>query len=155
MKSSLKKIRSIANYQFGRNVGVTLFPEEVEIIYSKSTGRIRFINLHDKRIATLRPTDGMFSISILAAISLMKIKERVSCFVKVRNDVSKFITKGGDVFAGHIIEANKEIRAQSEVIVLNGNNKVLAVGRALLSGLEMLAFTKGVAVKVRHGLEES
>lgn len=155
MKDSLKKIRSIANYQFGKNVGITLFPEKVDILYSKSTGRIRFINLDGKRLATLRPTDGFLSISIKAALVLTEIKEKVSCFVKVRNDVSEFISKGGDVFAVHIIEANKEIRAQSEVIVLDKNNNVLAVGRAVLSGQEMLAFKKGVAVKVRHGREES
>jgi len=155
MKSSLEKIRSIANYQFGKNVGTDLFPEEVKILYSKSTGRIRFINLNGERLATLRPTDGLFSISIKAALVLNKKKETVKCFVNVRNDVSSFIVKGGDVFAVHILKANKEIRAQNEVIILDENNTVLAVGRALLSGLEMLVFTRGVAVKVRHGREES
>jgi len=133
MRNSLKKIRSIANYQFGKNAGITLFPEDVEIVYSKSTRRIRFVNLNGKRLATLRPTDGLFSISIEAALVLAKKKDAFSCFVNVKNDVSKFISKGGDVFAGHIIDANKDIRAQSEVIVLNEDNRVLAVGRALLS----------------------
>jgi len=155
MRNSLKKIRSIANYQFGKNAGITLFPEDVDIVYSKSTRRIRFVNLNGKRLATLRPTDGLFSISIEAALVLTKKKDTFSCFVNVKNDVSKFISKGGDVFAGHIIDANKDIRAQSEVIVLNEDNTVLAVGRALLSSPEMFAFTKGVAIKVRHGREES
>jgi uncharacterized protein with predicted RNA binding PUA domain len=155
MGSSLTKIRSIADYQFGKNVGVILFPEEVDILYSKATGRIRFVNLNGKRLATLRPTDGLFSISIEAALILAEKEELVSCFVNVKNDVSKFIASGGDVFAVHIVEANREIRAQTEVIVFNEDKKVLAVGRALLSGQEMLAFKKGVAVKVRHGREES
>lgn len=154
MNNALIKIRSIADYQFGRNVGRILFPENVEIIYSKATGRIRFVNLNGKRLATLRPTDGLFSISLQAAKILVK-KKNLVCFVKVNNEISEFIEKGRDAFAVHIVDANKEIRAQSEVIVLNENNKVLAVGRALLSGLEMLAFKKGVAVKVRHGLKES
>lgn len=154
MNNALIKIRSIADYQFGRNVGRILFPENVEIIYSKGTGRIRFVNLNGKRLATLRPTDGLFSISLQAAKILVK-KKNLVCFVKVNNEISEFIEKGRDAFAVHIVDANKEIRAQSEVIVLNENNKVLAVGRALLSGLEMLAFKKGVAVKVRHGLKES
>ena len=38
-----------------------------------------------------------------------------------------------------------------EVIVFNSNNEVIAVGRAVLSGIEMRDFTRGVAVKVRRG----
>jgi predicted RNA-binding protein len=39
--------------------------------------------------------------------------------------------------------------------VLDEGSKVLAVGRAVLSGEEMKAFKRGVAVKVRRGcLEE-
>ena len=155
MKSSLRKIRSIADYQFGKNVGIVLFPEEVEILYSNATGRIRFVELNGKRLATLRPTDGLFSISIDAGLVLSGKKELVFCFVKVKNDVAKYIAGGGDVFAVHVVKADKEIRAQNEVIVLDENNKVLAVGRALLSGPEMLLFKKGVAVKVRHGQKES
>jgi uncharacterized protein with predicted RNA binding PUA domain len=155
MKSDLIKIRSIADYQFGKNVGNILFQDEVEIIYSKATGRIRFVNLNGKRLATLRPTDGLFSISLEAALILAKKKDIVSCFVQVKNEVSKFVKSGGDVFAVHIVDANKGIRAQSEVIVLNEDKKVLAVGRALLSSPEMVAFKKGVAVKVRHGMKES
>ena len=155
MNSALTKIRSIADYQFGKNVGKILFSDEVEIINSKATGKIRFVNLNGKRLATLRPTDGLFSISPKAALILAKKKDMVSCFVQAKNEISKFIRSGGDVFAVHVVDANKEIRAQSEVIVLNEDNKVLAIGRALLSGQEMLAFNRGVAVKVRHGVKES
>ena len=155
MLSSISKIRSIADYQFGKNVGDILFPEGVEILYSKGTGKIRYVNLNGERLVTLRPTDGLFSISVKAGILLSKRKDLVSCFVKIRNDVAEYIAKGGDVFAAHIVKADKEIRAQNEVIVLDENDNVLAVGRAILSGSEMLSFKKGVAVKVRHAIEES
>lgn len=151
MKSSLKKIRSIADFQFGKNAGITLFPEEVKMYYSKATGRIRFIKLNNRRLATLRPTDGLFSISIEAGEILARNKDLFSCFVKVKNEISGYIANGGDVFAAHIVHADEEIRAQNEVIVIDENNKVLAVGRALLSAPEMLVFKRGVAVKIRHG----
>jgi len=38
-----------------------------------------------------------------------------------------------------------------EVIVLNSKRRVVAVGKAALSGAEMKSFSKGVAVKVRRG----
>ena len=155
MKSSLKKIRSIADYQFGKKAGITLFPEETEILFSRTTGRIRFVKLNGIRLATLRPTDGLFSISIPAGILLAKNREMFRCFVNVQKDVTEPIISGGDVFAVHVVKADEEVRAQNEVIILDENNQVLAVGRAILSGPEMMVFKVGVAVKVRHGREES
>jgi predicted RNA-binding protein (TIGR00451 family) len=77
------------------------------------------------------------------------------CFVTVKNDVSKFIAEGGDVFAVHVVKADGEVGARDEVIVLDEDGQVLAVGRTLLSSEEMKAFKTGVAVKVRHGIRES
>ena len=73
----------------------------------------------------------------------------------MQNDVSKFIAEGGDVFAVHVVKVDDEIRAKDEVIVKDEAGNVLAVGRALLSSVEMTAFKTGVAVKVRHGCKES
>ena len=151
MDDALQRIRAVADYQFGRDVGAQLFPSNVEILFSKATGRIRYINLKGERLATLRPTDGLLSLSIKAAKFLAKNVPSARCLVTVRSDVSKFIAEGGDVFAAHVVKADGEIHAKEEVIVVNESGEVLAVGRALLSSGEMLAFKTGVAVKVRHG----
>ena len=156
LENPLNRIRSVADYQFGKGVGEKLFPENVEIIYSKRTGRIRYIYLNGKRLATLRPMDGLFSLSIEGAKRIVENNIPARCLVTVKKDVSRFIAEGGDVFAAHVVKADKEIRPRDEVIVVDENNRVLAVGRALLSGEEMMAFKTGVAVKVRRGfLEES
>jgi len=39
-----------------------------------------------------------------------------------------------------------------EVLVVDGNDKLVAVGRAMLVRDEMLSFRKGIAVKVRDGV---
>ena len=41
--------------------------------------------------------------------------------------------------------------AKDEVIAVDEEGRVLAVGRAMLSSEEIKAFKIGVAVKVRHG----
>ncbi len=151
MENSLRRIRSVADYQFGKGVGVRLFPENVDIVHSKATGRIRYVSLNGKRLATLRPTDGLLSLSITAAIFIVKNVAFARCFVMVRKEVSEFVADGGDVFAAHVVKADEAIRAKDEVIVVDEDNRVLAVGRALLSSMEMKAFKTGVAVKVRHG----
>jgi predicted RNA-binding protein (TIGR00451 family) len=156
MEDVLERIRSVADYQFGKGVGVKLFPEDVEMIYSKRTGRIRYVYLDGKRLVTLRPTDGLFSLSIKGAKRIAEKAGSAKCFVTVREDVSRFIAEGGDVFAVHVAKADDEIRPKDEVIVVDEHSKVLAVGRAVLSGEEMKVFKSGVAVKVRHGcMEES
>ena len=109
------------------------------------------MHLNGIRLATLRPTDGLLSISIFAARFLAENKVCRNCFVRVRQDISAFVSEGRDVFAKHIISADEAIHAKDEVIVIDEKDCVLAVGRALLSSQEMLAFKTGVAVKVRHG----
>jgi len=156
LEDELRRIRSVADYQFGKGVGTELFPEQVEIVRSKRTGRIRYVYLGGKRLATMRPTDGLFSLSILGAKRIVKNASSARCLVTIQNDVSKFIAEGGDVFAKHVMKADSDIRPKDEVVVVDENGEVLAVGRAILSGEEMEAFTRGVAVKVRRGrMEES
>jgi len=151
LENALTRIRSTADYQFGKGVGAKLFPENVEVEYSKATGRIRYVHLNGIRLATLRPTNGLLSLSITAAQTIAENRGSAKCFVTVQNDVSKYIAEGGDVFAVHVVAVDEEVRAKDEVIILDEDQRVLAVGRALLSADEMLAFKIGVAVKVRRG----
>jgi conserved protein with predicted RNA binding PUA domain len=151
MENALRKIRTIADYQFGKGVGAKLFPDNVEMQRSPRTGRIRFINLNGERLATLRPTDGLLSLSIKTAKFMAENLPFAQCFVTVQTDVSKFIAAGGDVFAVHVVKVDEGIRAKDEVIVKDEAGTVLAVGRTQLSSAEITAFKTGVAVKVRHG----
>ncbi len=151
MENPLTRLRSTATYQFGAGAGEALFPDNVKIEFSHSTGRIRYVNLDGERVATLRPTDGLLSLSIIAARRLAEKMPNAHCFVRVRSDVAKYVAQGGDVFAAHVVEADSEIHPREEVIVLTEEGQVVAVGRAFLVASEMLAFKTGVAVKVRHG----
>lgn len=151
MENPVGKVRAVADIQFGRGVGIKLFPDNIEIEYSRKTHRIRFIYLNGQRLATLRPTDGLLSLSIKAAEFISQNLPFVKSFVIVKNDVAKFIAEGGDAFAVHIVKVDESVRAKDEVIVEDEAGQVLAVGRAMLSGVEMQAFKTGVAVKVRHG----
>ncbi|MDR0797477.1 MAG: pseudouridine synthase [Nitrososphaerota archaeon] len=151
MGKQLDKIRSIADYQFGKNVGKKLFPENVTFELSKRTGRIRFINLNGERLATLKPTDGLFSLSLKAAKHLIENIPETQGIITLKNDVSQYIAKGGDVFSVHVVQVDDEVHAKDEVIVVDENRQLLAVGRATLSAPEIRAFKTGVAVKVRHG----
>jgi uncharacterized protein with predicted RNA binding PUA domain len=153
-KLDLQKIRAIANYQFEHDVGGILFPDGVELTYSKRTGRLRHIYYKGKLLATLRPRDGLFSLTIYGAEQLRTLLEPLRYRVIVEQGVEDFIREGRSVFACHVVGADEEIRPGNEVLVTSGEDTLLAVGKAVLSGREMLAFKRGVAVKVRRGRGE-
>ena len=85
---------------------------------------------------------------------MMRNVKKQRLWVKVTAEAEPFIAKGKSVFAKHVVDADSEIRPQEEVIVINEKNEVLAVGRAMLTGKEMKAFKRGVAVRVRRGIVE-
>jgi len=151
---ALQKIRSVADYQFGRDAGKKLFPDDVRIVYSKNTGKIRHIHLKEELLATLRPTTGLFVLTLAGAKRLVREVKPLRYWVKIQDDAEPFVSKGRSAFAKHVIDADDEIRPQDEVLVINRENEVLAVGRALLSGKEMKEFSRGMAVRVRRGVAE-
>jgi len=150
--SRLNRIRGIANYQFEGDIGRRLFPDEVKVSLSRRTGRVRHVYLDGALMATLRPTDGFFSLTVDGARRLSSLVRPPRFRVAVQGDVEELIRRGGNVFARHVVTADLDIRVGEEVIVTDDKDGVLAVGRALLTGREMLSFKRGVAVKVRSGV---
>jgi predicted RNA-binding protein (TIGR00451 family) len=153
MDSELRRIRAIAEYQFGPGSGAALFPEEVRMIHSRNTGRIRHIHLGDTLIATFRPNDGVFTLTIAAAQRLLAEVPDLNYTVTVTEDAAPFISQGKNVFAKHVLRSGEKIRPGDEVIIIAEKSGVIGVGKALLIGNEMKEFKIGVAVKTRRGSE--
>ena len=72
MNLDLDKIRAIADYQFGYGSGKTLFSNNIDITYSKKTGRIRHIYEDKVLLASLRPNNSLFTLTIAGAIRLIE-----------------------------------------------------------------------------------
>lgn len=151
MVGELRRIRAIADYQFGSGSGAALFSDEVEVERSKNTGKLRFVRLHGVLLASLRASDSLFTLTIVGAERLLSGMPGLGYTVTVMDDVSEFPSNGKNVFAKHVVAAGEDIRPGDEVVILNSKKEVLAVGRALLNSEEMLAFGTGVAVRTRRG----
>ncbi|HDI74556.1 MAG TPA: pseudouridine synthase [Thermoprotei archaeon] len=154
----LIKIRAIANYQYGHGVGDILFSRGNDIFISRaSTGRIRYIYLRDCLIAVLRASDFMLLFSIKGAQLVKEAVPPPALRVVVRNDVARFIAEGKSVFAKHVVDVDKNLRAGDEVLVVDEDDNLLAVGRLVLSPLEIFSYKWGLAVRVRKsiGLNDS
>ena len=148
--STVRRVQVIADYQFGKGIGTEIFPESCEFSFS-TTGRIRQILLGGTRLATVRAEDGRLTLSIECAERLRKALPPPFYRVIVNNDVAEFIADGKNAFAKHVTSADPGIRSGDEVLVVSGEDNLLATGTAMLAGPEMLAFNYGVAVKVRQG----
>jgi uncharacterized protein with predicted RNA binding PUA domain len=147
----LKKARIIADYQFSAGAGEILFSGSIEFILSR-TRRISQIEENGKRIATLRSFDGLLTLSIEGAKRLHRFFKYPRQRVVMNEESSEFIRKRGTAFCKHVIDADPEIRAYDEVILVDEKDKLLATGKAMLSYEEMKIFDHGVAVKVRYGI---
>jgi 7-cyano-7-deazaguanine tRNA-ribosyltransferase len=151
----LERIRAVADYQFGSGCGKALFPKKVQVVKSRKTHKVKGIYKGGKLLATLRPSDGYLALSLGGAKLVLKALDPPRCRVVVRDDVAEFIKQGRNLFAKHVVSADPEIRPGEEVLITDGKDQILAVGRAVLNGTEMKRFKIGLATKVRRGIGDS
>lgn len=151
----LRKLRGVAAYQFGKEAGIALFDKGIKVVCSKRTGRIKHIFRRDRFVATLRPRDGYLALAPAGAELLIAKLGTPPNNVIASNEVSDFISRGGDVFAKHVVRAYEGLRPAEEVIVTDEDGALLGVGRAVLNGSDMGHFKRGVAVKIRRGVAEA
>lgn len=150
-KIHLKRVRTIADYQFGKGAGAALFPDNAEFQLS-TTGRVRQILIDNMRIATVRAQDGMLTLGITGARALHEFVRFPGHRVVVNSEAVPFVAKGRNAFARHVQSVDPDIRDGQEVLVVDENDILLATGKAVLCSVEMLAFKKGMAVDVRSGM---
>lgn len=152
--AQLRKLVGVANYQFGAGVGPALFNKRVLVECSRRTGRIRYIYRDNRLIATLRPRDGYLALTPDGASLLLSGVKTPPNIVMIQADVAEVVRGGGDVFAKHVVQADSNLRPAEEAIVTDERGGLVGVGRAVLSGHDMMHFKRGVAVKLRRGVEE-
>ena len=147
-----EKLEHTVDALFGTGVSGRL-PTDLEMTFSKKTGRIRTVSHQGKLLCTLRIDGGLAITPHLAQILLKGRGFRENC-VRVNADAAPFVAEGRSVFCKHIEWCGKNIRIADDVPVLF-EGKVIAVGRAVLSSEMMRDFERGVAVRVRNSLKSS
>jgi archaeosine synthase len=131
-------VRAVADYQFGADAGADLFGEfELAARYPKSR-----VLADGEQLAALVPEYGLLALTLAGG------RRWVESPVDVRRvEIDDFLPQGS-VLAPGVVDATGDIRPGDEVIVEGPS--AFAVGRAAMSGPEMAASTRGVAVDVRH-----
>jgi len=154
---ALRKVKGICDYQFGQEITDILFENEseIQIIFSRNTGKIKHV-YHDKNLLlNLRPTNGFFTLSLLSAERIINNTPLPKLRVVVLNEISEFIRKGRNVFCKHVVDIDDLLRSNDEVIVVNQRDELLAIGKLMIPVPYVGSFQTGIAVKIRKGISKS
>ena len=144
------KLQHSLDALFGNGVSKQL-PKDIELIFSRKTGRIRTVSHKGKLLCTLR-IDGGLAISPYFAQILLKSKAfRENC-VEINEDAAPFVESGRSVFCKHVVWCGKKVHISADTPVLF-KNQVIAVGKAILSSEMISDFDRGVAIKIRDSLK--
>lgn len=131
-------VRAIADVQFGVHAGDDLFDGP------RVTGRYPRLRVHEggEQLATLVQQYGQLALTLAGARRWYE-----SATPRRIVEIEGFIPHGS-VLAPGILDASDDIRVGDEVII--DGPAAFGVGRATMSGEEMVDSTRGVAVDVRH-----
>jgi uncharacterized protein with predicted RNA binding PUA domain len=147
---NVQKLKHTIDTLFGYGVSKKL-PKDIEIKISKRTGKIRNVNHNGTLLFTPRTDGGLALTRYCAELFLKNKKFRENC-LEIDAESKPFVEEGRSVFCQHIVSCGKNVRIGSDVPVLH-KNKVIGVGKAVLSATMMLEQQRGVAIKIRDSLK--
>lgn len=156
-----QKIFSHLDFLFGPEIS-TVLPPNLDIEYSKKTGKIKNFSVYGKLIGTFR-TDGGIALTIYGANILIKHEHFLSnCIIPIK-DAIPFVSEGRSLFVKHVLKCGSNVKNGSDVAIIDDKKNVLAVGRSLQSysfynqnstdKFNALYNLRGVGVKVREGIK--
>jgi archaeosine synthase len=133
----VQRFRAAADYYFGSGAGDALLSGRVRI-----SGRE--LQDEEKRALAMLTANGTIALSLAGARRL----ERLGSYIVTMGD---FVPRGS-LLAPGVVDADEQIRPGDEVIVRG--EMALGVGRARMSGWEMVRSKRGVAVEMRSVAQE-
>ena len=149
----IDRIRYTLDMQFGRGVSDVLLDGEIDLVKSKTTGKIRNVYLDGRHILSMRAHDGFFTLKIEGARILHNFYSPPRFRVIIEDEAIDFVRKGRNVFSRFVVDCDSRLRPFDECLIVSKDDDLIAVGRTLLNREEMLAFEYGVAVKTREVLK--
>jgi archaeosine synthase len=133
-RSPLATVRAIADYQFGLGVGELLIPDRARV----KAGRAGLRIFADREQIASSTRYGTIAPTLAGAANMPPDIYRV--------EIDDFLPKGS-ILAPGVVSADPQIRPMDEVIVEGA--MAFGVGRAMMSGREMVESSRGVAVDPR------
>lgn len=148
--SELLHLRAVAAYQWDWRVAANLVRDGEEYIVDFRRGRPRHVILEGRVYLTLRPGDGLFSLTLSSAERVREASEPPRYRVIVRRGEFQ-----GSVLAPIVASIDPRLRPGDEVLVVDEDDKLLGVGRLRVPPRALEALSRGEIVRVRRVRENS
>ena len=147
---ALRKIQAVLDFQFGKGIGAILTKQIARLKRSSKTKKIRFAyDSNGELLLSIVPQTGLPVLTMNGAIHILKNVMPKDYIIKISEEVEEFARAGRSVMAKYVTYVSDELRPNEEVFILSEDDNLLALGKSLLSGVEMQHFERGVAIKVR------
>ena len=144
------KLKCTIDALFGNGVSKYL-PKNIEMTFSKKNGRLKTVSFQGKLLCTLRIDGGLAISPYFAQILLQSKKFKENC-LEINQDAAPFVEEGRSVFCKHVEWCGKNIQIGSDTPILF-KDRVIGVGKAVLSSKMISDLDRGMAVKVRDSLK--
>ena len=73
--------------------------------------------------------------------------------VKINDDAIPFVSKGRNVMHGFILSVREILRPGMPCLIINNKEDLIAFGISCCTNSEAMELKKGVAVKIKSGIE--
>jgi uncharacterized protein with predicted RNA binding PUA domain len=145
----LSTLRTVARYQFGAGAGEALFPDrDACTVHRSKSGRPQQVLVDGERVVSYG-MDGRFTLGLAGGERLRRALPAPAYRVVLGDESEPYVRDGRNAFAKFVRDADADVRPGDEVLIVHEDGPLLAVGRAELSGADMMAFDTGMAVTVR------
>lgn len=141
----MNKINNLVDYQFGKNFHQEFLTENY---FLKEIRKQRYLFVNKQKYASIDSSTGLLQLELLAAEKMIKKEKNIVKFA----DLS---FQGSSLYCAGISYADEDILPGDEIILVNKNDELLGVGRANLSGIDMVAYEKGLAVTIRKKVKKT
>ncbi|ADM26952.1 PUA domain containing protein [Ignisphaera aggregans DSM 17230] len=157
-KADIRVLRDLILYQYGTE-SIKIFDHldvsRMKMCYSVNTGRLRGIIYDDKILATIRASDFTLVPHLSLGVLLHKVLPYPKWRIVIINEiVEDLLNEGYTVFSRHIIDGDPRIRAYDEILVVDEDDELIAVGRALVDYETMITSIYGGAVQIREKVDK-
>lgn len=143
-------VKAILDYQFGVGAHLVLSDQSLSVKRSRRTGILRHFSDESGALGTFRASDFVIIPTKDFARKLHQHIPAPRLRVVAKSDCIPYISKNKDLLAKFVLDVDSEIRCGEEVFIVDENDSFLNFGKSVLSAPEMIAFNRGVAVRVRR-----
>jgi predicted RNA-binding protein (TIGR00451 family) len=141
--SDIAILNGLGEYYYGLK---NLFKKSDRLEKSRKTGKIRRVYRDKVLFATLSPSSYLLIPHALSDIIHMNTTK---WRVVVADDAVPFIKEHRNAFSKFVLDADPNIRAGMEVLLVDDKGSLVGHGTAMMAAREMLELDRGVAVSPR------